>query len=69
MKQSEVELNNIMLDEDASLVSGLSTRMRMRMRTRGLHYGVTGYAVTRKPRLEVGRLVLRRASKLGEKEG
>ena len=33
-----------------------------------LRHGVTGYAVTRKSRLEVGRLVPGRASKQGEKE-
>ena len=37
--------------------------------SRGLHYVVTGYAVTRKTRLEVGRLVLGRVRKQGEKEG
>ena len=39
------------------------------MHIRSLHYGVTGYAVTRKTRLEVGRLVPGRASKQGEYDG
>ena len=41
----------------------------IKSRTRSLHYGVTGYAVTRKTRLEVGRLVPGGASTQGEKKG
>ena len=42
---------------------------KININDRGLHYGVTGYAVTRKTRLEVGRLVPGRSSKQGENEG